>query len=151
MKKDIVYINKFIKKIKIEGIKRKLDELGRLVIPNNYRKEKVIDGESKFKIYQINNFVIVKIVSNNCKGARKFDGLGRVVVDIEIRRNLNWNDKDIIEIWTIDDYFILKKFENKCIFCGKQKNLIEYKNKLICEKCKKELSNKTQNQKIIYN
>lgn len=67
---------------------------------------------------------------------RKVDELGRVVVPIEIRNKLNINVKDEVEIYVDGSSIILKKFEPNCIFCGGKKNLIEYKDKLICEKCK---------------
>lgn len=66
---------------------------------------------------------------------RKVDELGRVVIPIEIRNKLNISEKDPIEIFVEGSSIVLKKFEPNCIFCGKTKNLISYKDKLICPKC----------------
>ena len=66
---------------------------------------------------------------------RRVDELGRVVIPKEIRRKLEINEKDPIEIYVDSRSIILKKVENTCIFCGKGKDLIHYKNKLICKNC----------------
>lgn len=70
---------------------------------------------------------------------RKIDELGRVVIPIEIRNQFNIAEKDPVEIYVDDSSIILKKYEQSCIFCGNKKNLIEYKGKLVCNKCAKEL------------
>lgn len=71
---------------------------------------------------------------------RKVDELGRVVIPKEIRNKLDIQEKDPIEIYVQEDCIILKKYESNCIFCGNTKDLIEYKEKLICKKCLKDLS-----------
>lgn len=115
-------VEKIIKNIKTDGIIRKLDELGRVVIPKDYRQGKVEDGETKIAIYHINNYVVIEILKDQSKETnRKFDDLGRIVVNKEIRNELNWHEKDSIEIWNIENYFILKKVEEECVFCGKKK------------------------------
>ena len=57
---------------------------------------------------------------------RRVDELGRVVIPIEI--------------YVDDSSIILKKYEPNCVFCGNTNDLIEYKGKLVCEKCSKELN-----------
>lgn len=71
---------------------------------------------------------------------RKVDELGRVVIPIEIRNQFNIVEKDPIEIYVDESSIILKKYEPNCIFCGNTDNLVEYQNKLVCEKCSKELN-----------
>lgn len=134
-------LEKLIKNIQISGIIRKVDELGRVVIPIDYRKGKVEDGQTKVAIHQIRDYVIIEILQDQSQETtKKFDELGRVVVNIEIRNELNWKEKDQIEVWNFGRYFILKKVEDKCVFCSsKKKSLIEYKGKLVCRKCKEEL------------
>jgi len=75
---------------------------------------------------------------------RKVDELGRVVVPIELRNKLNINVKDEVEIYVDGSSIILKKFEPNCIFCGNTKNLIEYKDKLICKKCLENINNNSK-------
>lgn len=71
---------------------------------------------------------------------RRVDELGRVVIPIEIRNQFNIVEKDPIEIYVQDSSIILKKFEPNCIFCGNTENLVEFNDKLICEKCSKKIS-----------
>lgn len=66
---------------------------------------------------------------------RRVDELGRVVIPIEIRNQFGIAEKDPIEIYVDGSNIVLKKYEESCIFCGNTKNLSEYKNKLICDKC----------------
>lgn len=72
---------------------------------------------------------------------RRVDELGRVVIPIEIRNQFNIVEKDPIEIYVDGSSIVLKKFEPNCIFCGNTKNLIEFKDKLICEKCSTNIAN----------
>lgn len=71
---------------------------------------------------------------------RKIDELGRIVLPMELRKTLNINIKDSIEIYVEGDNVILKKYEPCCIFCGEAANTIYFKDKNICENCKKELT-----------
>lgn len=71
---------------------------------------------------------------------RKVDELGRVVIPIEIRNKFNIAEKNPIEIYVDGSSIVLKKYEPNCIFCGNTKNLIEYKDKLICDKCSNKIS-----------
>lgn len=71
---------------------------------------------------------------------RKIDELGRVVLPMELRRTLNLNIKDSIEIFVEGEQIILQKYEPCCIFCGEAANVTTFKDKNICEKCKKEIS-----------
>ena len=71
---------------------------------------------------------------------RRVDELGRGVIPIEIRNQFNIVEKDPIEIYVDDSSIILKKYEPNCVFCGNTNDLIEYKGKLVCEKCSKELN-----------
>lgn len=132
-------IQEIIKNIRADGITRKLDELGRLVIPSEYRKDKVEDGKTPVKIYNIKDYVVVELLDKANNNTKKFDELGRIVVQIEIRKKLNWNKDDKIKIWDCGKFFIMQKEKKECIFCGKRNNLIEYKKELLCKQCLEEL------------
>ena len=66
---------------------------------------------------------------------RRIDELGRIVIPKEIRKKLEINIKDPMEIYVEGHAITLKKVENNCVFCESSKNLITFKDKLICEKC----------------
>lgn len=75
---------------------------------------------------------------------RRMDELGRVVIPIEIRNQFNIAEKDPIEIYVDGSSIVLKKFEPNCVFCGNTKNLLTYKEKLICDKCSKKIGDLKQ-------
>ena len=78
---------------------------------------------------------------------RKVDELGRVVIPIEIRNQFQIAEKDPIEIYVDGSCIILKKYEPNCIFCGNTKNLVQYKDKLVCDKCVNLLNSLQENSK----
>ena len=78
---------------------------------------------------------------------RRMDELGRVVIPIELRNKLKIVEKDPMEIFVDGSSIVLKKFEENCVFCGSTKNVIDYKGKLICEKCMKNISAMNENSK----
>ena len=65
---------------------------------------------------------------------RKLDELGRVVIPKEIRNKLDIEEKDPIEIYLDGTSIILKKFETGCIFCNNSKELVSFKDTLVCKK-----------------
>ena len=71
---------------------------------------------------------------------RKMDELGRVVIPMELRNQFKIAEKDPIEIFVDGSSIVLRKYEPNCIFCGSTKNLIEYNDKLICNKCAGKIS-----------
>lgn len=60
---------------------------------------------------------------------------GRVVIPIEIRNKFDIAEKDPLEVYVDGNAIILKKYEPNCIFCGNSKNLENFSEKLICDKC----------------
>lgn len=71
---------------------------------------------------------------------RRMDELGRVVIPMELRNQFKIVEKDPIEIFVDGSSIVLKKYEPNCIFCGSTKNLIEYNDKLVCNKCAEKIS-----------
>ncbi len=68
---------------------------------------------------------------------RGVDHLGRIVIPKEIRKQLEIEDgKDSLQM-TFDQNgdLVLRKFSPSCIFCGKDSNLITFKEKLLCKEC----------------
>ena len=71
---------------------------------------------------------------------RQIDHLGRVVLPIELRRSFDLMEHDRVEICVEEDRIILKKFEPNCILCGGTKDLTEFRGKLLCRKCVRDIS-----------
>ncbi len=72
---------------------------------------------------------------------RKVDELGRIVIPRELRLMLEIQEKDPLEIFVEGSSVILKKYNPNCIFCGSSRDLHLYKDKLICSKCKDNITN----------
>ena len=73
--------------------------------------------------------------------------MGRVVLPIELRRTLDIEIRSPLEIYVDGDLIILKKYEPACIFCGEAKDVINFKDKIICNDCLKELPKNTSDAK----
>ena len=67
------------------------------------------------------------------------DDLGRIVIPIELRRTMDIGLRDTLEIFVEDDKIILKKYHPACIFCNDARDVVYYKDKLICRNCLEEL------------
>ena len=75
-----------VKRLTNDGIIRKLDELGRIVIPKEIRD--IIFSEEDIFFYEYLDYIVATNDNDSNKGIkRKIDELGRVVIPIE-RRNI---------------------------------------------------------------
>ena len=71
---------------------------------------------------------------------RNLDTLGRVVIPKEIRNSFNMNERQAVEIFVgSDESIVLKKYECGCIFCNQAEGVVEFRGRLICEECLREL------------
>lgn len=70
---------------------------------------------------------------------RSIDSLGRLVIPKEWRKVLDIHPGDELEMFFNDDSIKVKKCESACIFCQGKHNIREYKGKIVCEDCAKDL------------
>ena len=70
---------------------------------------------------------------------RKLDPLGRIVIPAEIRKVLGIGEGDSLEIAKSDKQIVLRKYSKGCVFCGHDKNTIEFKDIVVCGVCRKAL------------
>lgn len=70
---------------------------------------------------------------------KKVDDLGRVVIPKEIRTALDI-EQGTVELYLDGDSLIIKKWNAHCVFCGGTDGLIEYKDKLVCNDCRKDIA-----------
>ncbi len=66
---------------------------------------------------------------------RKLDELGRIVIPIEIRRVMDISERDTMEIFVDQDSIVLKKYHPTCVFCNDARDVLPYKDKMICRNC----------------
>ena len=95
-------------------IKRKVDELGRIVIPKNIRNESGIVEKDFLEILKINNKIILKKTRErktiqNLDRIRAIDELGRIVLPIMIRKDLGIKEDDILTISIFENSIELEK------------------------------------------
>uniref|UniRef100_UPI0035575EBE AbrB/MazE/SpoVT family DNA-binding domain-containing protein n=1 Tax=Alicyclobacillus tolerans TaxID=90970 RepID=UPI0035575EBE len=76
---------------------------------------------------------------------RKIETLGRIRIPIKIQRALSISKFDEVEIYVDEASIILQKYTPTCVFCGKNTNIILYKEKYICEACREQLATVKRN------
>lgn len=67
---------------------------------------------------------------------RNVDPLGRVVIPKEMRKVMGINEGDPIEIVKVNNDIVMRKYSKGCIFCGSDKEIVEFNKVLVCRKCK---------------
>ncbi|MBR0427646.1 MAG: AbrB/MazE/SpoVT family DNA-binding domain-containing protein [Clostridia bacterium] len=97
---------------------RKIDDLGRIVIPRDKRKENGIAIKDKFEICTEDKEIILKRInneeiSNEQKITRSIDELGRIVLPKIIREDLGFNIGDEVKIFFMTNSTILIKAQGK--------------------------------------
>lgn len=73
---------------------------------------------------------------------RKLDNVFRIVIPMEFREQLEIKGDQYVVVSEEGKKIIIKKYNNGCVFCGKEKQLIEYKDNFICKKCLDEMKKK---------
>lgn len=133
-------MEEIIKSESNNAILRRVDELGRVVIPKEFRN-RLLNEHQIVYMELIRDYIVLKVNDNTKSGTmRELDELGRLTILKENRDLLDIHTGDGLLIWTYNNYIILRKNEEKCVFCQNTKKLIKHKDKLICEKCLKTLN-----------
>jgi transcriptional pleiotropic regulator of transition state genes len=70
---------------------------------------------------------------------RKLDQLGRIVLPKNLRKRYQMNEGDPIEILVQGDHIILERFRPKCVFCSSVEQVIQFRDKYVCNVCSIEL------------
>ena len=73
---------------------------------------------------------------------RKVDELGRIVLPIELRQSHDIKTKDSLEIFVDDEKIVLRKYQAACIFCKNAQDVINYRGKMICQDCSRDINEK---------
>ncbi|MGH2813273.1 MAG: AbrB/MazE/SpoVT family DNA-binding domain-containing protein [Actinomycetota bacterium] len=72
--------------------------------------------------------------------SRKVDDLGRVVIPAEMRKGLGIRDGDYLDISVEEDRIIFAKRQDACVFCSSTADLKEFKERMVCATCLREIS-----------
>lgn len=125
----------------VKGIERKIDELGRITIPKEYRAAIGADEKSKLGMYVDNGILHLFKVDDHFIGfARNLDELGRWTLPIEIRRSLNCNVGQKMDIYmdysdVFDNTKVICIRKLGCSWCDNTDDLIDVNGHALCGKC----------------
>lgn len=93
-----------------KSITRKIDELGRIVIPYEFRRD-VLKNETTVFVNVVENFIILRKDSNDHYLLKTtLDEIGRIIINKEIREQLKLQQKDSISICVFEDCIVMKKY-----------------------------------------
>ena len=90
------------KQEEMESVNRKVDELGRIVIPFDIRQELGIVEKNNLTLFADGNRLILK------KGV-EVDQLGRITIPLHIRKSMEIKEKDELKFEVVEDTIILTK------------------------------------------
>lgn len=94
------------KQEEMESINRKVDELGRIVIPIEFRRKLGIEEKNNLSMLIDGNRLILE------KG-QEVDELGRIVIPFHVRKAMGIKEKEELEIEVVEEKLIFsKKIEN---------------------------------------
>jgi transcriptional pleiotropic regulator of transition state genes len=114
------------------GIVRKIDDLGRVTIPIEYRRALNLATGDALDLYTVDKVIHLK------KGkGRRLDELGRYTLPIEVRRSLRFEMNELVDIYVKGDEICIKREMLQCVICGSEDEtqLHEVNGVLICKSC----------------
>lgn len=121
------------------GLTRRVDKLGRIMVPIAIRSEYGIGEKDAVEIYTRDNFIVIKkydLPDGEIKSRYCTDNVGRIVLPKSIRKEFSLTDgDDYVEIFTEQDSILLRKYERNCVICGNVEGLVSVKDKKICRDC----------------
>lgn len=71
---------------------------------------------------------------------RTIDSVGRIVIPMDLRKALEIKEWDELRIFRDHDRIVMEKNKPVCIFCGSGKDLVTFKDRNVCQKCKREIN-----------
>jgi AbrB family looped-hinge helix DNA binding protein len=104
-----------IRKADLCGMVRRVDNLGRILIPKEYRNELGLEQNSRIELTVLTDGLLIRPLPTQGgeDGARpaprRIDGLGRVNVPVAARRALGVNFHDEMEMFLLRDGMFIRK------------------------------------------
>jgi len=99
-----------IKKTDLRGMVRRLDSLGRILVPKEYRRELGLEKDSAIELIHLVDGLLIRPWSDGAGApVRRIDALGRVIIPIGIRRALGIDFHDELEMFLLRDGMFIRK------------------------------------------
>ncbi len=118
-----------------KGIVRRIDELGRITLPMEYRRAFGIEVKAPIGMYTVNGVIHLVKADDKFKGiARELDELGRLTLPIECRRSLRFVDRQEVDMYVDGNELCVEKMVLGCIVCQALDDLLVTKDFNICRK-----------------
>ena len=97
-----------IKKSDLRGMVRRVDNLGRILVPKEYRKELGLEEDNKIELTTLPDGLLVLPVRGDGP-ARRIDALGRINIPVGARRALGIGYYDELEMFLLRDGMFIRK------------------------------------------
>lgn len=134
---------------KIVGIIRRIEDLGRVCLPIEYRRALKLFSDEKLEIVSDGEKIIARrplIINGQIQlqgDLRKFDAkLGRLLIPSEIRKIFKLSTGARVAISIDGDELVLRPLYEQCVFCNSKENLLEFSEENICRGCARAISAK---------
>jgi bifunctional DNA-binding transcriptional regulator/antitoxin component of YhaV-PrlF toxin-antitoxin module len=125
------------------GIIRRIDDLGRITLPSEYRLTGRLVPGLKVDMRLEGQVICLRLGQADFVGIKRpIDGLGRVTIPKEYRRSLHFADRELVDIYIVDDDICIKKEMLQCVFCesDNEDKLIVRNGVHVCEECIAEMA-----------
>lgn len=118
----------------VKGIVRKLDDLGRITLPREYRKSLHMRDREEIDMCLDGNIIRAEQAGEKPLGVvRSLDDLGRLTLPREYRRTLGIDTGDKADIYLDDGKICIQKYG--CEWCIETEDLFEFNGHQLCRKC----------------
>lgn len=123
-----------------ELLARKVDRLGRIVIPKELRDNMQITHDDPLEIYVNDGDIVITKYhpdadSDGVAFLRNVDKLGRIVIPKELRDSMNIKYNDRLKIFIDVQSIVIKQCNKMCVFCGSRENLKDTLGLSVCAGC----------------
>ncbi|MCL1952289.1 MAG: AbrB/MazE/SpoVT family DNA-binding domain-containing protein [Oscillospiraceae bacterium] len=98
-----------IRKDDLRGMVRRVDNLGRILVPKEYRKELGLEEDNRIELAVLPDGLLVRPLRSSKGPARRIDALGRVNIPVTARRALGIAFGDELEMFLLRDGMFIRK------------------------------------------
>ncbi|MDF2608907.1 MAG: transcriptional regulator, AbrB family [Lachnospiraceae bacterium] len=120
-----------------KGIVRKIDELGRIVIPIEIRRSFEVMNREALTMSFVGGVMHLVKANGEVSYSKGLDELGRYTIPIEVRRSHNWEIGQAMDIYVDGGEICIRKDGEFCVICECTNDLhpVPKKEAMVCEQC----------------